>query len=944
MPGRINLIATLLACTVLGGELRASEADAVLRASGIRGGLCLLVGEDDLSLARGLAAGSSLYIQQLTADTETAWALSEEVSASDLRERIGMRHATFDPSDYATDLFNLIVVTAPTPDDVSVNEVARILAPRGVLAVKNAPPDTDRELGHATLEKKPSAGPWSLYAKPVSAPVIKPTDSLRWRAGSRWQRITDHDFASVTFAAGKLLYRETVACRGGGFRFELVCRDAYNGRTLWKIEEPPFTPDDWTSYLRYRMGLVVSGGKVYTGLGKDFVCLDVETGQLLSTLAENGRPAGTLHVHKNQFLAAGGDFIDLESGEKLGSYANGRTVIVNDSLFSLSGRTVAAYRIPNGELLWQASATTGQPAGQIAGFFASRKALHLVRCWPASISAMDLATGELLWSYPQKPPKAKLTFWAVGERIYAPYEDKSIAEPHDFVLRALDAGTGKVLREKIYAEGKKWAGGCWAPRPVGDWLVYHHNTWFNLNTCERIEHLIFRPKCNQGPLPANGLLYGFPGRKGGAVKGIAALAPRDIEFDSEPGGKVRETFGTAPPGAPVTGSDWPMFRGNPARGNSTSTSLGRVLTLKWEAAVGLGGKTYGRMDSERTGLAQPTCAWGTVFTADIDGARVVALDAECGAIKWTRHVGARVAFAPTLYDGLCLFGAKDGWVYCLDATTGKPVYRFLAAPQERYLGGQEKIESMWPVCGDVLVADGVAYVAAGVAASIHGGIRVVAFEPHTGDVFWATCVQRAPARNNVEAQPGLLVFNRGRNLIHMGNMAFDPKTGELRDPHNDPGILRSEFMEDWLSTNNLHRLSEDMGGVGLTGGGMRGRLIAFSRDFELGFSVAREAKTVFHIGTITLAGQSTDGKLHWSQPTNRLNVDDLLLTPDAAYCVGHYEESHRSAQLRVVSLSDGAILATHEINGFPSYNGTSATGNKLFVATREGRVICFEGK
>jgi len=126
--------------------------------------------------------------------------------------------------------------------------------------------------------------------------------------------------------------------------------------------------------------------------------------------------------------------------------------------------------------------------------------------------------------------------------------------------------------------------------------------------------------------------------------------------------------------------------------------------------------------------------------------------------------------------------------------------------------------------------------------------------------------------------------------------------------------------------------------------GIRGRLIAFHRDFELGFSVAREAKTVFHIGTITLAGQSTDGKLHWAQQTSRLNIDDLLVTPDAAYCVGHYEENDQLAQLRVISLRDGSILSFHQINGFPSYNGTSAAGDKLFVATREGRLVCFEGK
>jgi hypothetical protein len=134
---------------------------------------------------------------------------------------------------------------------------------------------------------------------------------------------------------------------------------------LWKIEEPPFNATDWTSYLRYRMGLALDGnGRVYTGLGKDLVCLDEGTGAVLEKMAENGRPTGSIHIHKDKILVAGGDFIDIQSGKKLGSYAPGRTVIVNDRLYSISNRTVAAYRIPDGNLRWQEDVREGQPRGR----------------------------------------------------------------------------------------------------------------------------------------------------------------------------------------------------------------------------------------------------------------------------------------------------------------------------------------------------------------------------------------------------------------------------------------------------------------------------------------------------------------------------------------------------------------------------------------------------
>jgi hypothetical protein len=119
--------------------------------------------------------------------------------------------------------------------------------------------------------------------------------------------------------------------------------------------------------------------------------------------------------------------------------------------------------------------------------------------------------------------------------------------------------------------------------------------------------------------------------------------------------------------------------------------------------------------------------------------------------------------------------------------------------------------------------------------------------------------------------------------------------------------------------------------------------VAFSDSFGAGFSVVRIEKSVLHVGTITLAGRSADGKTRWAVDTAGLNVDDLVVTADALYCVGHYEGGGKPAELRVISPADGKTVATIESNGFPAYNGTSAAGNKLFVATREGKLICYLG-
>jgi len=954
--GIVLLVAAAVAAPVRGAEPAGNaekQAAALLTACGIRGGICLVVGAEDTQLAEALARQSALYVQQLEPDADRAMTFGRRFATSRLRERLGIRHAVFAAEDYASNAINLVVLTSwSTKIGSGLSGAARVVVPGGRLAVRGPPAELKAAARAAELEMTRTADGWAILRKAATRSVVRPCDSLRWRAGSRWQRIGYHDFCSVCFGDGKLLYRETVAAAGGGWRFELVCRDAYNGRTLWKTEEPPFSPNEWSRTLRDRMGAAIDQkGRVYVGLGDDLVCLDADNGNRLSTVAEGGRPRGRIVVCGGRFLIAGGVFRDLEDGKELGRYSGRRIAVGHDAVYATDhGRTITAYRIPDGKVLWRVDARKDQPTGQFSGMFRSDMALHVHRSWPAaSLSTMDPKTGKTLWTWPPPPrPKVRdVLAYPFGNKLYIAYNDKTVKQPHDFVFMAVEAASGKVLRRKITAEGKKWAGGCWAPRRAGEYLVYHHNCWFHTRTAQRTYLLMFRPKCRQGPLPENGMLYGFPGRKGGAIKGIAALGPRDIDFNQDPGGGVLKEYGRAHgPPRPRSPSEWPMFRGKAVRGNSVKTSLGKTLRETWQATVGLGKQTYGVMDAERTGLTQAVCAAGLVVVAEIEGQRVVALSAETGKITWTFHVGSRVDFPPALHEGLCLFAAQDGWAYCLDARTGALVYKLLVAPRERYIGGQEKLESLWPGCGDVLVVGGLAYSTAGLAASIHGGIRAVAFRPRTGQVIWARCITARPSRNDGELQPNVLVHNPGRKRIRMGRLALDPASGKSTPGFRDSGHLHlRDAMEDWLSTNNRDRLSEDMGGVTIDDGrdGIKGRLIAFTDSFGVGFNVLRTPKTGLHTGSVVIAGKSRDGKTSWALPPTEMNVDDLLLTRDAVYCVGHYEKGARPAELWVISPQDGKVVGTHTIKGFPAYNGMSAAGKRLFIATREGRLLCFEG-
>ena len=84
---------------------------------------------------------------------------------------------------------------------------------------------------------------------------------------------------------------------------------------------------------------------------------------------------------------------------------------------------------------------------------------------------------------------------------------------------------------------------------------------------------------------------------------------------------------------------------------------------------------------------------------------------------------------------MVLFGSADGRVYCLRLDDGRLVWRFLAAPADVRAVAFDRVESVWPVHGSVLVLDGVAYCSAGRSTWLDGGIDLYGLDPATGKIL-----------------------------------------------------------------------------------------------------------------------------------------------------------------------------------------------------------------
>jgi outer membrane protein assembly factor BamB len=133
--------------------------------------------------------------------------------------------------------------------------------------------------------------------------------------------------------------------------------------------------------------------------------------------------------------------------------------------------------------------------------------------------------------------------------------------------------------------------------------------------------------------------------------------------------------------APQNG-DWPMFRHDQARTGSTGDGVSPDGTLKWTFTTG------GPIHSS------PAVVNGVVYFGSRDG-YLYALDANTGKELWAFETDSWVDSSPAVVDGVVYCGSNDGNLYAIDAATGTEIWHF----QTRYA-----------VRSSPAVADGKVYV------------------------------------------------------------------------------------------------------------------------------------------------------------------------------------------------------------------------------------------
>ncbi len=432
---------------------------------------------------------------------------------------------------------------------------------------------------------------------------------------------------------------------------------------------------------------------------------------------------------------------------------------------------------------------------------------------------------------------------------------------------------------------------CYRNKATEDYVLLGRSgiEYLDVDSGKVIANHWIRGACQYGIMPANGLTYVPPHSCAcfieAKLNGFLAIAADKYRQQARPNrtngkrlekgpafGRIVEVSG------PEIGVEdqWPTYRCDPSRSGRIETAMPTKLENAWKQELG-------------GNLSPPVAAAGKVFVADVDRHTLYALDARTGDIVWSYTAGGRIDSPPTIYRELALFGSADGYVYCLRESDGALVWRFRAAPEDQRIVAYGRLESLWPVHGNILVLEEdweespntgrntrrpVAYATAGRSSYIDGGIYLYKLDARTGEILAQSCVNHRDPETGLPPQdtargvnmPGALpdVLSSDGEFIYMRHTRFDREC--VKQEPNVPHLFSpAGFLDDswWHRTYWLYGTDMSSGWGGWTVAGNKrpaGRLLAVDQSTIYGFGRLNQyARHGSHVGV-------PDPLLPWPPP------------------------------------------------------------------------------
>jgi len=1077
-PTRMARLATLTVLAVLLGVGSAaaappspeSQAGAILDATDVRGGFIVHLGAGDGRLTAALRAGDATVVQGLEADADKVEQARAFLLEKGFSGPVSVDHWTAAALPYADDLVNLLV--AEDLGKVPMDEVLRVLAPGGVAQVA----------GKKTVKPWPDEiDDWTHFLHDASNNAVAkdrrvgPPKRLRWWSEPRWCRSHEYisSFAAMVSGGGRIFYVFDEGLTGVTDprlpeRWTLVARDAFNGVLLWKRPLPDWRATvKWGGSLRGRppavpRRLVADGKHLYMTLSRlgPVEVIDPATGKTLRALdgtanaEELALIGGTLFV----YLAGSGQkgnqpaetivAVDADTGKTLwqadaGRYTGQSLAAAGRRAIFHNGKETVCVALADGKEHWRAESK----AGRNKTFILLDDAV--VECDGGTIVVRDADTGKQRWL-------AKTGGGAMrGQDLFVAGGRVWHAAGGDVV--GYDLATGKPTKtidpSSVQTPGHHLR--CYRAKATERYLItqWRGVEFISLEGQPHAQADWTRGACTYGVMPGNGLLYVpphpcfcYPGAKLTGFNALAAAGEEGRDAVAGPrlvkgpayGHVEKQESEISDSTAPISEA-WPTYRHDARRTGAAARDVPPKVETQWQVALG-------------GNLTPPVLADGRVLVADKDTHTLYAVGAKNGKSLWHVTAGGRIDSPPTLVGGLAIFGCVDGHVYALRADDGVLAWRFRAAPTDRRILSDSRVESVWPVHGSVLVENGLVYCTAGRSTFLDGGIYLFALDPATGEVRHEARVDTwSPIRDDATGKPVVpayymegarsdILVAQGES-IYLGQYKFDrrlvrqdvpyllPGADEAPDvirvkgkpytaPDENPKADYEKHQRDWLERTQkgfVAGLQQEFGGWTIGYRQMGLHLLApfgflddswFNRTYWMyaetwpGYYLTqRAAKTgqLLSVGPeTTYAVQAypsrnlqsplfTPGDKGYllfadhnaSEPVldprtvgttkgwgftrtvppiwyewTPVRIRAMVLAGEHLFVAGPPDvvpqddpmaafEGRCGGVLRTVSAEKGETLAEAKLDAPPVFDGLIAVGGRLYMATTDGRLVCF---
>ena len=187
-------------------------------------------------------------------------------------------------------------------------------------------------------------------------------------------------------------------------------------------------------------------------------------------------------------------------------------------------------------------------------------------------------------------------------------------------------------------------------------------------------------------------------------------------------------------------ADWPSYRADLSRSAQNESSLPKVLSPAWVyhsthrpvPAWPMPGEETPRMHTDRA-LHVVTHGESAFFGSSIDH-QIRSINTKTGKLQWRFYADGAIRFAPQVSNEHLYFGSDDGYIYCLDAHSGRLRWRSRPGPADERIIGTGNMIATWPVRTGLAVQDGVVYAAAGIFP--YEGLYITALDASTGSELW----------------------------------------------------------------------------------------------------------------------------------------------------------------------------------------------------------------